>query len=57
MIKEPDDIDVDKKIKGTLSIHKLIRKRNQKGEYNTSFFKYQMKKNRFMFSGREIIIN
>ena len=53
MIKEPDDIDVDPKIKGTLSIHKLIRKRNQKGEYNISFFKYQMKKNRFMFSGRE----
>lgn len=36
---EPDDVNAAPKIKETLSIHKLVRRRNQKGEYNITFFK------------------
>ena len=36
---EPDDVNAASKIKETLSIHKLVRRRNQKGEYNITFFK------------------
>ena len=39
MIKEPDDVCAAPKIKETLRIHKLVRRRNQKREYNISFFK------------------
>lgn len=39
MIVEPDDVNAAPKIKETLSIHKLVRRRNQKGEYNITFFK------------------
>ena len=39
MIKEPNHIYAGPKIKETLRFHKLVRRRNQKGEYNISFFK------------------
>lgn len=39
MIKKQNDIYTAPKIKETWRIRKLVRRRNQKGQYNISFFK------------------
>ena len=47
MIKEPDDISAAPNIEETLSIHKLVRRQNQKREYNLSFFKVANEEEQF----------